>query len=211
MKLSNANQLGLRFENISEYKEKTILNHKQVILDNCTTNEEIIDSSNRFMGLISGQDNKFYHLSNKALAVINKIKVDDKLEPKFFANVRAGKKVTVLLGENFYRYHVLPNCIMIISATESIQNGQAYFSYHCFSIFTDERNCFNFPNNSNDPHDDKNFYDFIRILIFLEFSETEEIELKPGKKTGDKYSGKTLNDSNKNVVFVNSRWNHPVS
>lgn len=46
-----------------------------------------------------------------------------------------------------------------------------------------------------------------RLLCFMFLTENDEIELKPGQKTGTKKSGKVINTLSQNIIVVNSRWN----
>lgn len=61
--------------------------------------------------------------------------------------------------------------------------------------------------------DSKPIEDYLRqqvysLLCFLEFSEIEEIELKPKNKYGNWKSGAPiLNNSNEPVIIVNNKWN----
>ena len=49
-----------------------------------------------------------------------------------------------------------------------------------------------------------------RLLCFMFLTENDEIELKPGQKTGTKKSGKVINSLQQNVIIVNSRWNTTI-
>ncbi len=48
---------------------------------------------------------------------------------------------------------------------------------------------------------------FMRLLIFTELSELEEVELKPNQTHGTKKEGKFVNESKLPVTIVDSSWN----
>jgi hypothetical protein len=207
MKLTASNQIGIRFKTAPLYKREITRVHHAQILDRISNPDDKSDAVNRFSNLISSQDNKFYVYSNKAIAVTNSIFVDSKTEPSFFDGLRVGKKVTILLGNEFYRYQVLNGTIMCLYGQEQNEDTIPEFTYTCFSIYTDSRNTYSFPDNRLNPFDDLRFRRLIQMLIFLEFSEVTTQELGQGKKTGTKKTGKVLNQTNNNLIFVDSTWN----
>jgi hypothetical protein len=81
-----------------------------------------------------------------------------------------------------------------------------YISYHSFKIKPLENEVV-FPKNQNDYRNDKYFLEFIKLLIFTEYSELEEVTLMPNQSKGNKKEGKIYNDSNKNFTIVDSTWN----
>ena len=50
------------------------------------------------------------------------------------------------------------------------------------------------------------FLEFIKMLIFIEFSDVTEVLLKPNQSIGTKKQGKYLNDSKNNFILVDSKW-----
>ncbi len=48
------------------------------------------------------------------------------------------------------------------------------------------------------------------LLCFMFLTENDEVELKPGMKSGTKKSGKVINTLQQNITIVNSRWNTTV-
>ena len=206
MKLSNTTQLGIHFCSSDPYREKTINIHKEGVLSRITDEHIKADAVKRTVNLINNEGNRQYLFSKKALAIVDKIKIDEKLEPDFFNGLRVGKKVTILLGNKFIRYHVIEGGIMIFFGGEETRQGYQYFSYTMASIYTDYRNTYSYEGMIN-PLEDIRFNHFLKMLIFLEFSDTILEEINPGKKTGSKASGKILNSSKDGVVFVDSKWN----
>lgn len=54
-------------------------------------------------------------------------------------------------------------------------------------------------------------FDYIyRILLFIYFSEREEVLLKPKEKHGTNKSGKIINTTSNDLIYVTSRWNKTV-
>ncbi len=201
MKITESTQLGIQFHLNETIRKNTEKIHNDSVLSN------IKDAQHRIHNLISPDGNKNYYFSRKAKAIADKIKIDDKLEPSFFHSLPVGKKATFLMGRTFYKFHVLYDSIMILRANITLTNEGEMFTYTCYSIYTDNRSQYNNPDNFVAPLKDENFALFLKMLIFLEFSEVEFKELGFNQKAGDKRNGKVLNSSNQNVVFVDSNWN----
>ncbi len=64
-----------------------------------------------------------------------------------------------------------------------------------------------FPENEINEDFENDMMEFVRMLIFTELTPLETITLSPRMSAGTRKEGKFLNESNKNVIIVDSAWN----
>lgn len=210
MRLREKNQLGLFFNVDMQTKIFSIQKKK---IDAHTVESERILFEKEVHQLLIDYGNKNYLMSNSSKQISDKIKIDpDKIQTSLFKGLRVGKKITILINENlFYRYLVTENsilCMWVLTEPFIVEDGQkqTYMKYCTFRI-NFEKEIFYYPENEGNPFEDKLFLDFIRYLIFLEFSELEVVTLKPNQKKGTKKEGKYINESKSDITIVDSTWN----
>lgn len=220
MKIKKENQFGLNFT--GQMRDFFVSNQSKIIqsypLHNYYTGDvggqefsirEKAESQIR--DLASDSDNKNYLFTDTAKSVCEKIKVD-KFRASALKTTVGYKKITFLVGKDrFYRV-VFNNSeiIVLLGRLISVPNSTDYrFTYSTFKIFP-ELDTVDYPENPEDYLQDEFFVEFLRLLIFFEYSETTLTELKPKGKIGTKREGKFLNESSQNVTIVDSNWNNIV-
>ena len=136
--------------------------------------------------LLSDSENKNLFFTETAKKIANSIYIG-----KFNPNVlrlEKSKKFTFLIDENtFYRVAIDENEILAIR----VFKDSISVNYDSFKIIP-KNNQVIYPQNE-DYLNDKNFVQFLRLLIFTEFSEITEKVLKPKQRIGTKKDGKYLN------------------
>ena len=205
MKINQKSQLGLLF---TQEMRDFILRNQSAIIDSFPIKDLADKYKNQVKDIISDENNKNYIFTKTAIEVCNKIKID-KFEPTAI-KIKSYKKITFLLGDDrFYRFIFKDN--ELYGLIGRIENKETFpqFRYCTFKIYP-ELDTVNYPDNPENYMQDKYFAEFLRLLIFFEYSDTEIKELKPNQKTGTKREGKYFNESNKNVTIVDSNWNNII-
>lgn len=96
---------------------------------------------------------------------------------------------------------------MAIKVTKTrVSDGKDYISYDSFKILP-LKNIVIYPQNQDDYINDKHFAEFLKLLIFIEYSDVEEINMNPNQTYGTRKQGKFLNETDKNFIIVDSAWN----
>lgn len=210
MKISPSKFLGLQFNTDMQIN---IFNMQKKIVDEKSFGEENERITKELHDLLVTEGNKNYLMSKPSIEISKKINVgEEKFDGKMFGGLPVGRKITILINENlFYRYFITPTSILCIWVTTEpiIHEGEErmYMKYTTFRINT-ENGYLSYP--ESDPFAVELFKNFIQYLIFLEFSELETVTLKPNVKVGTKKQGLYLNDSNSDVVIVDSTWNRII-
>jgi len=202
MKINSKNQLGLNF---TQYiKDNFYKIHNENFFSKYS--DEVVEPfRNQFREILSDDGNKNLFFTNTSKQVAEKIKVD-KFEPKILKTEKQ-KKLTFLIDDkHFYRVHIKGSELFCMLVLKELREQGDYISYHSFKIKPLENEVV-FPKNQNDYRNDKYFLEFIKLLIFTEYSELEEVTLMPNQSKGNKKEGKIYNDSNKNFIIVDSTWN----
>lgn len=210
MRLREDKQLGLFFNVDMQTK---IFSIQQKKIDTHPIYSERVMFQKELHELLIDSGNKNFLMSDSSKKISDKIKIDpDKIQTSLFKGLRVGKKITILINENlFYRYLVTENsilCIWVRTEPVIVAGGQkqTYMKYCTFRI-NFEKDIFYYPENEGNPFEDKLFLDFIKYLIFLEFSELEVVTLKPNQKKGSRKEGKYVNESKSDITIVDSTWN----
>lgn len=197
MKIKKENMFGLNFtQNIKD----TLYNAHNTNYFSKYGSEFVKPFQEQWKWLLNDLDNKNLFFTETAKKISNSIYIG-----KFNPNVlrlEKPKKFTFLIDENtFYRVTIDENEIFAIR----VFKDSISVNYDSFKIIP-KNNQVIYPQNY-DYLNDKNFVQFLRLLIFTEFSEINEIVLKPKQSSGTKKDGKYLNESDSNVVIVDSTWN----
>lgn len=163
------------------------------------------------MPITSFAINKNYLIAKTALDMAERIKIhEDKFDVKFLSKVK-DQKITFLLGANKLIRYVKKNGMIFGMQidTRDIENVGKYMDYHTFKINTITGDI-DYANKPVEPLTEPNFKLFVQLLVFTELSKLEVKVLEPNQKTGTRKEGKYINDSNKQVIVVNSVWNKMV-
>ncbi|MBK7362836.1 MAG: hypothetical protein IPJ01_11110 [Micavibrio sp.] len=116
-----------------------------------------------------------------------------------------------MIDENhFYRVNLRQDEIMaVLVKTTKTENNLDYISYDAFKIFP-LKDVVHYPPNQNDYLNDKYFMEFLKLLIFVEYSELQETVLMPNQSVGTRKQGKYLNETDKKFIIVDSAWNKKI-
>lgn len=203
MKVSKYNQLGLNFtqeikDNIFKvHSDKYFVQHDDSFIK---------PYREQFRDILSDDRNKNLLFTKTSLEVADKIKVG-KFKPSML-KIKQEKKLTFLIDENhFYRVNLKQDEIMgiLVKITKS-ENNLDYISYDSFKIMPLTDTVI-YPPNPTDYLNDKYFTEFLKLLIFTEYSELQEIIMMPNQSFGTRKQGKYVNETDKKFIIVDSAWN----
>lgn len=176
--------------------------------------EDIPDQIHSTYGLLCPAENKSYYITESVTDKLELLKIKRKegnYDYTLFNSLQPQKCTFILPDNRLIR--------MLIPKGEA--NTQLVFNYIKFEI-TDKARGYGHLNNcmfyvdrvtgeqcSHFQHQDvKEIEDYLyRLLCFIYLSETEEIVLKPGQKSGTKKSGKIINEIKQDLIIVTSKWN----
>lgn len=152
-----------------------------------------------------------YIVTNSVLSTLDMLKVtkDGKNNDwSVFKNIRDGRYTFILPENKLLRMFVSEKVIWFLHLEQYGETGNtarlAWVMFY-FDRFTGEP-CEHFSH-----MDVRKIEPFVySLLCFMFLTENDEIELKPGQKTGTKKSGKVINTLSQNLTIVNSRWNTTV-
>lgn len=203
MKIKIENQLGLNFT--QRIKDEFYRIHSAKFFKGIPESY-LKPFKQQWLDILSDDGNKNLLFTKTSLEVAEKIKID-KFEPSIL-KIKKEKKLTFLIdGNHFYRVAIAQGEIFVLHIKKSIlDNGHAYLSYDSFKIMP-LLNTVVYPPNQTDYLNDKFFKEFIRLLIFTEYSELQETLVNPRQSYGTKKQGKYLNETNKPFIVVDSNWN----
>jgi hypothetical protein len=204
MKVNKNNQFGLNFT--QEIKDHFYKLHSEKYFKDFT-DEESAPFRKQWLDILSDEGNKNLLFSQTAIDVCKNIKLT-KFEPAIL-KIKKSKKITLLIDDNkFYRVAISEDEIMALCIKKTVMpNNQYYVSYDSFKIYP-KLNTVSFP--MGDYMKSEMFLEFIKMLIFIEFSDVTEVLLKPNQSIGTKKEGKYLNDSKNNFILVDSKWNNII-
>ncbi len=200
MKINSLSQLGLRIN-------KSVINQIHLSLK---SREDIVA---HFEGLFSNElglseqiKNRFYLMTRPSLELAGRIKIDEhKFDIRFLSKI-AEKKITFLISKNhFFRFMKISDDIFSANIKTTINSEQEEIYSLKMCRIDIAKGCINYSDNPEAPLTDNDFLFFLRLLIFTELSELETIILKPKQKV-KKYE-KYFNDSENDVIIVDSTWN----
>lgn len=205
MRIKKENQLGLNFS--QEWKDRFFQIHSEKYFSKFDE-ETIKPSKDEWKWILDDSQNKNLLFTNTALEIANKIKID-KFKPSIL-KLGVRKKYTFLMGsDSFYRISLNDNNILVLHIKkEQLADGRFYLSYNSFKIFPNEERVDYVK--SPDYLNDDDFARFLKLLIFTEYSELQEVVIKPNQSYGTKKQGKYLNETNKDFILVDSTWNNTI-
>lgn len=203
MKINTQNQLGLNFT--EEIKSHFYRLHSEKYF-NQYPEDIIAPYKKQWQNILSDNGNKNLLFTQTSLEVANKIKIDN-FEPKVL-KISKPNKFTYLINDNhFYRVMISQEEIFGLNVRKTLmENGQFYFTYDSFKIIPSENRVV-YPVNQSNYLEDKYFSEFLKLLIFTQYSELDETIINPKQSAGTKKQGKYLNESNKPFILVDSAWN----
>ena len=209
MKITKTNQAGLA---ISIFQEDIIETHKAKYLNNGIPKEGVDceKSLSELRSIFSQDRNKNYLFKQSALIIAERIKADKLLEENFsFLNrVKEGKKLTYLIDEKcFYRWERVGAQIRCIYIEINLTTG--YIKYHLWK-FNLDTGILSYPPHEYSDAFEKVMMRFVRLLIFTELSELETVILAPDRSIGTRKGGKYVNETNSDIVIVDSTWNKMI-
>lgn len=212
MKIKDKNYLGLGADYENYIADGIYNRQKKIILEKAETVEEQEAFCKEVWNLTRNYNNKNYLMTEASLKVAERIKInEDKFDGKMFSGLPLNRKISILIDSGlFYRYMVQQDSIlcMMCEGTYTVTNGVRVLTgvdYNSFRINTKD-GWLSFP--KDNPFQNKNFQNFLKYLIFLEFSTLETVCLKPSQKNHvSRKIGKVVNESSNDVVIVDSTWN----
>ena len=202
MKIKKENQLGLNFSQMikdglykvhsekffSQYEESVVAPYKQ-----------------QWKDILSDNGNKNLLFTKTAQEVADTIRIV-RFQPSIL-KIKAEKKLTFLMGDkSFYRVNITQQEIFVLHVFLEGSPQGAMVMYNSFKINPLD-NRVQYPPNQADYLNDKNFSTFLKLLIFVEYSELSEVVIKPNRTHGTQKTGKYLNGTDSDVVLVDSTWN----
>lgn len=207
MKVSKYNQLGLNFT--QEIKDSIYKVHNDKYFAQ-HPDSFIKPYREQWLDILSDDRNKNLLFTKTSMEVADKIKIS-KFKPSIL-KIKQEKKLTFLIDENhFYRVNLRQDEIMaVLVKTTKTENNLDYISYDAFKIFP-LKDVVHYPPNQNDYLNDKYFMEFLKLLIFVEYSELQETVLMPNQSVGTRKQGKYLNETDKNFIIVDSAWNKKIT
>jgi hypothetical protein len=166
--------------------------------------------------ILSQDRNKNYLFKETALIIADRIKAERLLDEdfKFLNRVKEGEKLTYLIdGNSFYRWERIGNTIQCIyvNKTPVMRDGieLPYISYNLWK-FNLDNGTISYPPKDYSDEFEKIMMRFVRLLIFTELSELEAIILAPDRSIGTRKGGKYVNETNSEIVIVDSTWNKMI-
>jgi hypothetical protein len=201
MKIKKENQLGLNFSNY--IKEQFYRIHNEKFFAGLDP-DFVKPYKEQWKWILSDDENKNLLFTQTALSIAESIKID-----KFKASTlktNCNKKYTFLLDDkHFYRTCIKDGEIFVMRVYTI---GQS-INYDTFKILP-EKNQVVYPLNQSNYLQDESFCKFLKLLIFVEFSELKEELLNPKQSYGAKKGDKYLNESDSKVILVDSTWNKTI-
>ncbi len=115
------------------------------------------------------------------------------------------------MGDVFFRWHKNENDIVVMGcAYDNIdpKKKEVDVRWYFFTINLEE-DAYSYPPNPEPPFTENTWIDFMKLILFTELSELEIVTLGPKQVTGSKKDkeGKIRNDSDSNIIIVDSSWN----
>jgi len=157
--------------------------------------------------LLVNKDSKNYVVTNSVLDLLEMLKIE-KYDWGVFKKIKEGRYTFILPGNKLIRMYVQDSVIWFFhleqgkTATNVAPLNWVMFY---FNRQTGE------PCSHYSSVDVQTLEPFVyRLLCFMFLTENDELELKPGQKSGTKKSGKVINTLKQNVTIVNSRWNTTI-
>lgn len=226
MKLNRKTQLGLMISENHDLQLRIIGQQTGIIQNRHEhlTEQEISEGISNTTELVLDDGkylNQNYLVKTTALEMVKKIPVDTpKFDIKFLKNLPV-KKATFLLGKDLSMkyYKTADNVYAVFFRLEDTPEGEAFtwtwlriemttgkIVLPVFEKYMEAKDSEHSILQTK-PFEDAEFKLFVQLLLFVELSELEIEVLEPKRKTGTKKTGKYLNDSEKNVAIVDSKWN----
>lgn len=212
MIISKDKQKGLHFPlNFQKQLFEQRSKEAQQAFESCfyDSQEDVDYICSRFHDVIYEADTKFYLFRQSAIDIASRLKFEsEKFDASFLSIIPNGKKVTFLLGDIFYRWHKMENDIMVMGAyyDKIEKNKKTDLRWYFFSINLKE-DTYTFPPNPVEPFNQNSWVYFMKLILFTELSELEIVTLAPKQSIGTKKQGKYKNESDSNVIIVDSSWN----
>lgn len=215
MKIQKEKQAGLNF---NEFNKQRIIRERfsQIDAVQGLSDELRNDSKSRIEKTISEEGSLFYLPSKTVMDLSSRVKVDiNAFDYKFFNSIK-DKKITFLLGDKFYRWTKTPNKINVLAVYQQAipehmkkfyPSGVTHDMAYVFFAFDTQHGVLSFPPNPAHPFSEETVLEFVRLLIFTELSPIETKVLSPNQSIGTRRAGKYRNESNRNVIIVDSTWN----
>ena len=207
MKVKAENQLGLNFSQKIKDEFYRLQNDKYFNPRAKEFGDEAIEPFRvQWKDILSDNGNKNLFFTKTSRDVADSIKVG-KFEAKVL-KVKQDRKLTFLIDDtHFYRVCLRKDEILVL-IVKSVPSsaGMFYWSYDSIKI-KPLLNEVHYPSCPTDYLDDKYFSEFLKLLIFVEYSELEETILKPNQSIGTKKQGKYFNATTQPFVIVDSQWN----
>lgn len=214
MIINKQKQAGLNF---GEFQKNRIIKERYSGIDAAPISVEAKeDAKNRILQTVSDEGSMLYLLTQSVVVLADRVKIDlDKFDFKYLSKLPE-RKVTFLLGNKFFRWYKTPNKINVVAvfqqeiAKEALKyypQGVTHDVAYVFFSFDTEIGAISFPPNPHPPFNFETAVEFLKLLVFTEFSPIENKVLFPNQKIGTRREGNYKNESNNKVIIVDSTWN----
>lgn len=169
--------------------------------------QEIPPILNDTYALLVNHGSKNYAVTNSVLDLLDLLKIE-KYDWGAFKKIKEGRYTFILPGNKLLRMFVQEETIWFLHLQqEKTTTNIAPLNWVMFYFNRETGE----PCSHYSSADVQELEPFVyRLLCFMFLTENDEIELKPGQKTGTKKSGKVINTLQQNITIVNSRWNTTV-
>jgi hypothetical protein len=201
MKFQKYNQLGLNF---TQYIKDNLYRVHTENFFSKFDKDFVKPYQEQWKWILNDEKNKNLFFTNTARKVADSIKLN-KFEAKILKSDKDVKYTFLIDDKMFYRVSIKGGEILGMR----VFTEEGSINYSSFKILP-EQNLVVYPHSQYDYLNDKYFVEFIKLLIFTEYSELKETVLMPRQSVGTMKEGKYLNESDKNVVIVDSTWNNVI-
>lgn len=148
---------------------------------------------------------KSYLIKKTAQDVINRIRIGGSFDPKVFQKIPIQKAEIVLNEHQLYRYWFDGVVLRGIFVQKINTELGPEIKYDSFSIQPDTgRKSYNLYDDSRVKEIAEKLF---KMIIFLYFSEIQEVILKPNAKSGSLSSERFKNELKQSFIIVDTTWN----
>lgn len=227
MLVNRKNELGIRLSEESFIREgmlKGQTDHLNSKRQHLTDEQYEFGITNAKTLLFDNENlpNTNYLIKETAEKMAGKIPLNEKFDIKFLRSV-PDKKATFLMGKNltirYYKVGKMIHCLgLFITETDDgdmlnslffrmdLDEGYIYYPIKATNSDTKFR-IHEIPYDTIGANGIVILEALIKLLLFIELSDIIIELLEPNRKTGTRKSGKVFNQSNSNIVVVDSKWN----
>lgn len=144
---------------------------------------------------------KKYIIRKTALNICEHININEERKFDYLSKFKDGDYMFILSENEFLKCRKHSNNRIIVANYRRFSDDNSQYCMFNISLNTRQEQI------PEDIIGQRAYTLFIQILIFILFTETEEVYLKPGEKNGTRKGGKIVNNSNLDFTIIDSTWN----